>query len=61
MRQLNRYLMRRNGIPFGRGVKKIVASYTKNGRRYELHATKGWRSYRIRTEPEVLSINTGTN
>ena len=47
MRQLNRYLMRKNGIPFGRGKNKIVATYTKNGRKYELHATKGWRSSRI--------------
>lgn len=25
----------------------IIRSYVKDGRRYELHATKGWRSRRV--------------
>lgn len=25
----------------------IIVTFVKNGRRRELHATKGWRSYRI--------------
>ena len=36
-----------------RGVKrsgswgcKIIRTITKNGREYQLHATKGWRSYK---------------
>jgi hypothetical protein len=26
--------------------KRIIKKFTKNGRDYEYHATKGWRSYR---------------
>lgn len=39
----------RNGItkkvPFGR----ILRTEDENGREYQLHATKGWRSYRSTT------------
>ena len=52
MRQVARNMMRRNGIPFGRGAVKIVSSYVKDGRKYELHATKGWRSYRLPKEEQ---------
>lgn len=30
-------------VPFGR----IITEYVKDGRHYQYHATKGWRSYRM--------------
>lgn len=32
---------KRKGTPYRRIIKVLV----KNGREYQLHATKGWRSY----------------
>lgn len=37
-----KFVARRKGS-YGR---RIIRSYVEGGRRYELHATKGWRSYR---------------
>lgn len=27
--------------------RRIIRTFIKNGREYQLHATKGWRSYRV--------------
>ena len=29
------------------GASKIIKTIIKDGREYQLHATKGWRSYRL--------------
>lgn len=31
----------------GKPFRRIIKTFVKNGREYQYHATKGWRSYRI--------------
>lgn len=31
----------------GRFGRRIIKTFVRNGREYQLHATKGWRSYRL--------------
>lgn len=57
MRQFQRNQMRRRGEPFGRGANKVVVSYVKGNRKYELHCTKGWRSHVLPKE-EGFSYDT---
>ena len=41
----------RHGKPFG----KIIRTIIKDGREWQLHATKGWRSYHLSRDKKAVA------
>lgn len=42
-------LVRRRCLRKGQPSRRILLSFISNGREWQFHATKGWRSYAIRS------------